>query len=85
MSHTQGMSPAQSMSPTLAATFRPDRSALLTGMAGAAGIWLGFPNDLAGLPPLVLQRAVRAARGAPMKRRGAQGSRPARVLARFVN
>lgn len=54
MSHTQGMSPAQSMSPTLAATFRPDRSALLTGMAGAAGIWLGFPNDLAGLPPLVL-------------------------------
>ena len=54
MSHTQGMSPAQSMSPTLAATFRPDRSALLMGMAGAAGIWLGFPNDLAGLPPLVL-------------------------------
>ncbi len=54
MSHTQGMNPAQSMRPTLAATFRPDRSALLMGMAGAAGIWLGFPNDLAGLPPLVL-------------------------------
>ena len=54
MSHTQGMNPAQSMRPTLAAPFRPDRSALLMGMAGAAGIWLGFPNDLAGLPPLVL-------------------------------
>lgn len=60
MSHTQGMNPAQSMSaaqsmrPPLAASFRPDRAALLAGMAGAAGIWLGFPNDLAGLPPLVL-------------------------------
>lgn len=53
MSHTQSMSPAQ-MSPALAATFRPDRSVLLTGIAGAAGIWLGFPNDLAGLPPLIL-------------------------------
>ena len=54
MSHTQSMNPAQSMSPPLAASFRPDRAALLAGMAGAAGIWLGFPNDLAGLPPLVL-------------------------------
>lgn len=42
------------MNHTLAATHQPDRSALLTGIAGAAGIWLGFPNDLAGLPPLVL-------------------------------
>ena len=56
MSHTQGMSPAQSMSPTLAATFRPDRSALLTGIAGAAGIWLmvagGITGDGAAVPAL---------------------------------
>ncbi|WP_291302460.1 apolipoprotein N-acyltransferase [Desulfovibrio sp. MES5] len=48
------MSRTQSMSPTLAPAFRPDSSALFTGIVGAAGIWLGFPNDLAGLPPLVL-------------------------------
>ena len=23
-------------------------------LAGALGLWLGFPNDLAGIPPLVL-------------------------------
>ena len=48
------MSHTQSMRSTPAAAFRPDRTALLTGIAGAAGIWLGFPNDLAGLPPLIL-------------------------------
>ncbi|MDR2574354.1 MAG: apolipoprotein N-acyltransferase [Desulfovibrio sp.] len=27
---------------------------ILTGIAGAAAIWLGFPNDVADMPPLVL-------------------------------
>ncbi|MDR2054690.1 MAG: apolipoprotein N-acyltransferase [Desulfovibrio sp.] len=27
---------------------------ILTGIAGAAALWLGFPNDLADMPPLVL-------------------------------
>ncbi|MDR2744859.1 MAG: apolipoprotein N-acyltransferase, partial [Desulfovibrio sp.] len=27
---------------------------ILTGAAGAAALWLGFPNDLADMPPLVL-------------------------------
>ena len=42
------------MSRPLTATFRPDSSALFVGLIGAAGIWLGFPNDMAGLPPLAL-------------------------------
>ncbi|MFT4301747.1 MAG: apolipoprotein N-acyltransferase [Desulfovibrio sp.] len=42
------------MSRTHSATFRPDNTALFVGLIGAAGIWLGFPNDIAGLPPLAL-------------------------------
>ena len=37
-----------------AAAYRPEGRILPVALAGALGLWLGFPNDLASIPPLVL-------------------------------
>ncbi len=37
-----------------AAAYRPEGRILPVAFAGTLGLWLGFPNDLGGIPPLVL-------------------------------